>query len=290
MLSQMKIETGRHAPHVFLSTTGVGRQFVTFRKNATIFVQGDVAESLFFVQKGRVKLSVVSGSGKEAILGILTENDFVGECVLSNRGPRLSTATAITDCLMLRIDRKAMNLAMAQDATLSALFVNYLLERNLRHQEDLADQLINPSEKRLARLLMLLAEPDGNENIIPKVSQVTLAEMVGTTRSRVSFFLNRFRKLGFIQYKYNARDVLRVNSERLDLVLRDETATDRLPAAVGGNVRSITSNRAKRPVEAGPVAVKNRKATTLAPVEKFESGTTPAKTERPEVSSTRLAS
>jgi len=289
MLSQMKIETGKHAPHVFLSTTGVGRQFVTFRKNATVFVQGDAAESLFFIQKGRVKLSVVSGNGKEAILGILTESDFVGESVLSNRHPRMSTATAITDCLMLRIDRKAMNLALAQDATLSALFTGYLLERNLRHQEDLADQLINPSEKRLARLLMLLAEPDGAENIIPKVSQVTLAEMVGTTRSRVSFFLNRFRKLGFIQYKYNARDVLRVNSERLDLVLRDESAAGREKARVGGNVQSITANRAKRQTEAA--GLKNRRATGLASVEKFDSATTPAKTERPEVSpSDRLAS
>src|SRR6267142_7180700 len=186
MLSQMKIETGKHAPHVFLSTT------------------------------------------------------------------------AVTDCLMLRIDRKAMNLALAQDATLSALFTGYLLERNLRHQEDLADQLINPSEKRLARLLMLLAEFDGTENIIPKVSQVTLAEMVGTTRSRVSFFLNRFRKLGFIQYKYNARDVLRVNSERLDLVLRDESAAGREKARVGGNVQSITANRAKRQTEAA--GLKNRRA------------------------------
>lgn len=290
MLSQMKIETGKHAPHVFLSTTGVGRQFVTFRKNATIFVQGDAAESLFFIQKGRVKLSVVSGGGKEAILGILTENDFVGESVLSNRRPRMSTATAITDCLMLRIDRKAMNLAMAQDATLSALFVGYLLERNLRHQEDLADQLINPSEKRLARLLMLLAESDGTENIIPKVSQVTLAEMVGTTRSRVSFFLNRFRKLGFIQYKYNARDVLRVNSERLDLVLRDGAVPVRETARVSGNVQSITANRAKRPAE-GPVALKTRRTSGPAPVERFESATTPAKTERPEATpSVRLAS
>lgn len=290
MLSQMKIETGKHAPHVFLSTTGVGRQFVTFRKNATIFVQGDAAESLFFIQKGRVKLSVVSGGGKEAILGILTENDFVGESVLSNRRPRMSTATAITDCLMLRIDRKAMNLAMAQDATLSALFVSYLLERNLRHQEDLADQLINPSEKRLARLLMLLAESDGTENIIPKVSQVTLAEMVGTTRSRVSFFLNRFRKLGFIQYKYNARDVLRVNSERLDLVLRDGAVPARETARVSGNVQSITTNRAKRPAE-GPVALKTRRTSGPASVERFESATTPAKTERPEATpSVRLAS
>jgi CRP-like cAMP-binding protein len=283
----MKIETGKRAPHVFLSTTGVGRQFVTFRKNATIFVQGDVAESLFFIQKGRVKLSVVSGSGKEAILGILTDNDFLGESALANRRPRMSTATALSDCLMLRIDRKAMNLAMAQDATLASLFVGHLLERNLRHQEDLADQLINPSEKRLARLLMLLAESDGTENIIPKVSQVTLAEMVGTTRSRVSFFLNRFRKLGFIQYKYNARDVLRVNSERLDLVLRDEPVPFRETARVGGNVQSITAKRAKRQTEAG--GLKNRH-TAPAPVEKFESATT-AKTERPEAArSARLAS
>jgi len=282
MLQQVRTETGKQSspPHVFLSTIGVGRQFVPFKKNATIFVQGDPAESIFFIQKGRVKLSVVSGGGKEAILGILGEQDFIGENALTSRSPRMATATALSDCLLLRIDRKAMALAISQDTTLSALFVRYLLERNLRHQEDLADQLINPSEKRLARLLMLLAETSGDggtECVIPKVSQVTLAEMVGTTRSRVSFFLNRFRKLGFIQYKYNARDVLHVNSARLHLVLRDDQPASR--SAANNGLTSIQGNRSKKLARLNPAA--NRVA-TLTPVEKTQIG--------PEEVPTRLAS
>jgi CRP/FNR family cyclic AMP-dependent transcriptional regulator len=199
-------ESRSFPPHAFFSTIGDGRQLVSFKKNATIFTQGDATEAVFFIQSGRVKLSVVSGGGREAILGV-------------------SSATAMTDCILLRIEKKAMALAIRQDATLANFFVYYLLERNVRHQEDLVDQLFNSSEKRLARVLLLLADSGKQAvsgSVVPKLPQETLAEMVGTTRSRVSFFLNRFRKLGLIHYK--TRSDLLVDSSRLQVVLRDDIA------------------------------------------------------------------
>jgi CRP/FNR family transcriptional regulator, cyclic AMP receptor protein len=212
--------------HAFFSTSGDGRQLVSFKKNATIFTQGDATTAVFFIQSGRVKLSVVSGGGREAILGILSERTFVGESGLVGRLPRMSSATALTDCTLMRIEKKAMDLAIRKDSTLASFFVYYLLERNVRHQEDLVDQLFNSSEKRLARVLLLLADSGKQAvsgSVVPKLPQETLAEMVGTTRSRVSFFLNRFRKLGLIHYETGSN--LLVDCSRLQVVLRDDHAT-----------------------------------------------------------------
>lgn len=205
--------------HSFLSTLAPGKQLVSFGKHSIIFTQGDASESVFFIQSGKVKLSVVSRSGKEAILGIFGECNFVGENGLVGRPRRLLSATAMTDCVLMRIEKKAMTMAMSHDLTLASGFVQYLVERNIQHQEDLVDQLLNSSEKRLARALLLLA--DSNKNAAPgsrspKITQEMLAEMVGTTRSRVSFFLNRFRKLGLIQY--GAGNSLRVHSSLLQVV------------------------------------------------------------------------
>ncbi len=230
MLQQIGIETGESSfpPHGFLLATGEGRQLVSFKKNTTIFSQGDATQSVFFVHSGKVKLSVVASNGKEAILGIFDEHKFVGESVLARQLPRMSSAIAITDCLLMRIEKRVMALAIGQDPALATFFVRYLLERNIRHQEDLADQLFNSSEKRLARILTLLAESDKkgvSGGVVPKLSQGTLAEMIGTTRSRVSFFLNRFRELGLIHY--NTGDVLHVSSSLLHTVLGEGNSTGR---------------------------------------------------------------
>jgi CRP-like cAMP-binding protein len=190
-------------PKKFLATIGEGRKVVSFPKKQTIFSQGDAADAVFYIQEGQVKLTVVSKIGKEATLGILSEGAFFGEGGLAGQPLRMGFATAITDCELLRIDKKAMMLALHRQHSFSDLFVAYLLARNIRYEEDLVDQLFNSSEKRLARLLLLLAHfgKEGvPETVIPKVSQETLAEMVGTTRSRVSYFMNRFRDLGFIDY------------------------------------------------------------------------------------------
>jgi CRP-like cAMP-binding protein len=232
-------ETSYFPSHTFLSTIGEGRQLVSFKKNATIFAQGEAPEAVFFIHSGRVKLSVVSGEGKEATLGIFSEHNFVGESGLVGRVPRMSSAIAMTDCVLMRVEKKAMTLAIRRDSTLAAFFVQYLLERNIRYQEDLVDQLFNCSEKRLARALLLLADsgkkgPSGSG--VPKLSQETLAEMVGTTRSRVSFFLNRFRKLGLIHY--TAGDDLRVCNSLLHVVLRDDNPAGGLAnhsSSVGAN-------------------------------------------------------
>jgi CRP-like cAMP-binding protein len=198
----------------------------SFEKKATIFVQGDSKDGLFFIQKGQVQLSVVSESGKEATLGILGESDFFGEGGLAGQPVRMSSATAITECVLLHIERKALLVAMGLEPKLSALFVEYLLKRNIRYQDDLVDQLFNSSEKRLARVLLLMAR-FGKEGVpkkmISRLSQQTLAEMVGTTRSRVSFFMNRFRKLGFIDYDLG--DNLNVHSSLLNVLLLDDDKT-----------------------------------------------------------------
>ena len=208
-------------PTKFLATIGEGRTVVAFPKKQTIFTQGDAADAVFYIQEGKVRLTVVSKIGKEATLGILAEGAFFGEGGLAGQPLRMGSATAMTDCQLLRIDKKAMTQALHREHTFSDLFVAYLLTRNIRYEEDLVDQLFNSSEKRLARILLLLAHfgKEGvPETVVPKISQETLAEMVGTTRSRVSFFMNRFRKLGFVDYGESG---LQVHSSLLNVVLHD---------------------------------------------------------------------
>jgi len=208
-------------PKKFLAKIGEGRRVVQFSKKQAIFAQGDPADAVFYLQHGKVQLSVVSKVGKEATIGILNEGDFFGEGSLAGQALRMGSATAMTDCTVMRIERGAMMAALHREHTFSDLFVAYLLARNIRYEEDLVDQLFNSSEKRLARILLLLAHfgkegvPD---TVIPKISQETLAEMIGTTRSRVSFFMNRFRKLGFVNYDTNG---LQVHSSLLNVVLHD---------------------------------------------------------------------
>jgi CRP/FNR family cyclic AMP-dependent transcriptional regulator len=212
---------GDFDPKKFLATIGEGRKVVVFPKKQTIFAQGDVADTVFYIQDGKVRLTVVSKIGKEATLGILSEGEFFGEGGLAGQPLRMGSATAMTDCELLRIDKKAMMLALHREHTFSDLFVAYLLARNIGYEEDLVDQLFNSSEKRLARILLLLAHfgKEGvPETVIPKISQETLAEMVGTTRSRVSFFMNRFRELGFVEYGGSG---LQVHSSLLNIVLHD---------------------------------------------------------------------
>jgi CRP/FNR family transcriptional regulator, cyclic AMP receptor protein len=209
-------------PQTFLSTFNGGRKMTAFRKKQTIFVQGDSSDAVFYIQKGKVKPTVVSQKGKEATIAILGEGEFFGEGCLTGQPLRLSSATSMTDCSVMRIDKQAMIEVLHREHAFSDMFVAYLLTRNVRYEEDLVDQLFNSSEKRLARVLLLLAHfgKEGKPEVaIPKISQETLAEMVGTTRSRVSFFMNRFRKLGFIDYQ--AGDALQVHSSLLNIVLHD---------------------------------------------------------------------
>jgi CRP/FNR family cyclic AMP-dependent transcriptional regulator len=209
-------------PTTFLATIGEGRKVVAFPKKQAIFAQGDSSDAVFHVQKGKVRLSVVSKVGKEATIGILNEGDFFGEGCLTGQPLRLCSATAMSDCSVMRIDKKSMMEVLHREHAFSDMFVAYLLTRNIRYEEDLVDQLFNSSEKRLARILLLLAHfgKEGvPEAVIPNMSQETLAEMIGTTRSRVSFFMNRFRKLGLIDY--HAGDGLQVHSSLLNIVLHD---------------------------------------------------------------------
>jgi CRP/FNR family cyclic AMP-dependent transcriptional regulator len=226
-------------------------------KKTAVFAQGDSTDGLFFIQKGKIRLSVVSESGKEATLAILGESDFFGEGGLAGQLLRMSSATAITDCVLLHIEKRAMMLAMSEEPTLSAMFLKYLLQRNIRYQEDLVDQLFNSSEKRLARVLLLMAhfgKEAVSEMVIPRLSQETLAEMVGTTRSRVSFFMNRFRKLGFINY--DVGDNLHVHSSLLNVVLHDDNDTS---VAAGGKSPGIHSTKAiEPPVAPGRAPDKDR--------------------------------
>jgi CRP/FNR family transcriptional regulator, cyclic AMP receptor protein len=210
----------RFDPWNFLATIGEGRKFVLFPKKQAIFAQGDPADAVFYIQSGKVRLTVVSRSGKEATIGILCEREFFGEGSLAGQSVRMDSATAMTNCALLRIEKKAMMEALHREHAFSDLFVAYLLARNIRYEEDLVDQLFNSSEKRLARALLLLAHfgKEGKpENVVTKISQEVLAEMIGTTRSRVSFFMNRFRKLGFIHYNGG----LQVHSSLLHVVLHD---------------------------------------------------------------------
>jgi CRP/FNR family cyclic AMP-dependent transcriptional regulator len=216
-------------PHVFLSTIGKGRNMISFQTKETIFAQGDSTDGLFFIQTGKVQLSVVSEAGKEATLGILGVGDFFGESGLAGQVLCMSSAIAMSDCVVLHIEKNAMMRAMGLQPKLSAMFVKYLLKRNMRYQDDLVDQLFNSSEKRLARVLLLMAQfgqKGVSEMSVPRLSQETLAEMVGTTRSRVSFFMNRFRKLGFINY--DVGDNLHVHSSLLNVVLHDDGGNEML--------------------------------------------------------------
>jgi len=206
---------------VFLTTVDGGTSVSNYRKNRKIFAQGDVADSVLYVQEGQVKLSIISELGKEAVVALHQKGDFFGEGCLSGQPLRLATATAITDCVITRLDKNTVVRVLHKEPKFSEMFLTYILSRNARVEEDLVDQLFNSSEKRLARLLLLMAnfgkEGQRPEPVIAKISQETLAEMVGTTRSRVSFFMNKFRKLGFIEYNGE----LRVHNSLLNMVLHD---------------------------------------------------------------------
>jgi CRP-like cAMP-binding protein len=199
----------------------LGRKIVDLKKGQTVFSQGEPAETVFYIQSGQIKLSVISSGGKEATIAMLGPKDFLGEECVANAQPlRLATAESLTEGAVLEIDKREMIRALHEHHALSDIFVSYLLSRNIRVQADLVDQLFNSSEKRLARALLLLAQfgkEGAPETVIPKISQETLAEMVGTTRSRINFFMNRFRKLGFIEY--NGK--LTVHSSLLGVVLHD---------------------------------------------------------------------
>ncbi len=250
-------------PHAFLSTIGKGRNMVSFQNKDTIFAQGDSTDGLFFIQKGKVQLTVVSEAGKEATLGILGEGDFFGEGGLAGQLLRMSSAIAMSDCVVLHVEKIAMMRAMGLEPKLSAMFVKYLLKRNMRYQDDLVDQLFNSSEKRLARVLLLMAQfgkKGVSEMSVRRLSQETLAEMVGTTRSRVSFFMNRFRKLGFINY--DVGDNLHVHSSLLNVVLHDDDGNE-MPAAKKSNARSTKS--VEPPVKSGEPLDKERARTPPLP-------------------------
>src|SRR5579859_400770 len=208
-------------PSAFLAQAGLGRTIVDIGKGQIVFSQGDPAEAVFYIQRGKIRVSVISSGGKEATIALLGEREFVGEeCIASSQPLRMATATAITEGAVLKIERKAMVRALHEHHAISDIFVSYLLSRNLRVQEDLVDQLFNSSEKRLARVLLLLAQFGKDampETVIPKISQEVLAEMVGTTRARVNFFMNRFRKLGFIEYNGS----IQVHPSLLSIILHD---------------------------------------------------------------------
>jgi CRP-like cAMP-binding protein len=220
-VSGQRRNTAAFEPAAFLAKTGLGRTIADLKKGQTVFSQGDAANAVFYVQKGKIKLTVISKRGKEATIALLGSGSFLGEeCIAAIQPQRMATATALTPSTILRIERKEMVRVLHEEQLFSEVFVSYLLSRNTRIQEDLVDQLFNSSEKRLARALLLLAQfgKDGvPETVIPKIGQETLAEMIGTTRSRVSFFMNRFRKLGFIEYN----GTLSVHSSLLNVILHD---------------------------------------------------------------------
>jgi len=210
----------------FLASAGLGRRLVRLAPKQTFFSQGDPADSIFYLQKGRAKITIVSQAGKEATITLLSDGDFVGEEALAAvSGRRLTTATAMTACTAAKVTREEMIRVMHEEHDFSDMFLRFLLARSIRIQADLVDQLFNSSEKRLARILLLMAEfgKSGDpEPLIPKISQETLAEMIGTTRSRVSFFMNRFRKLGFVEYDGR----IRVHKSLLNVILHDHLPED----------------------------------------------------------------
>jgi len=248
----VKLEKPTFDAHAFLASAGLGRRIVHLAPKQNFFTQGDPADAVFYLQKGRAKVTVVSTAGKEATITLLSQGDFVGEGSLAAvPGLRLSTATAINACSALKIGREEMVRAMHQEHDLTDLFMKFLLERSMRIQADLVDQLFNSSEKRLARILLLMSEfgqPGEPEPLVPKISQETLADMIGTTRSRVSFFMNRFRKLGFLEY--NGR--IRVHKSLLNVVLLDHMPGDNAgkPPVRGipGAKRRPSRKRPVRPV------------------------------------------
>ncbi len=211
---------GTFDPQDFLATVNGGRTILNHRKSDVIFEQGDTADAVFYIRKGKLKIVTTSAQGKEAVIGIMDVGGFFGEGCLIGQPLRLAAAVALTDCTVMRIDRATMMKILQKEPAFAELFTAHLLTRNSRIEEDLVDQLFNSSEKRLARILLLLAnfgKPGQPEPVVTKISQETLAEMVGTTRPRVSFFMNKFRKLGFIEY--NGK--LSVHSSLLSVVLRD---------------------------------------------------------------------
>ncbi len=218
--SQKQIKT--FDPRTFLTNAGIGRTMLHFGLKQPIFSQGDRADAVFYIQEGSVRLSVISKQGKEATIALLHPGDFLGEgCLASDHSVHLSTATAMADCSILRIDKKEMVRTLHEEHAMSDVFVAYVVERHNRTQADLVDQLFNSSEKRLARALLILArfgKEGASEAVVPQVSQETLAAMVGTTRSRVNFFMNKFRKLGFIDYNGGG---LKVHSSLLGVVLHE---------------------------------------------------------------------
>jgi CRP/FNR family transcriptional regulator, cyclic AMP receptor protein len=211
---------GGFDPKRFLARVGSGRSVERFLSGNGIFAQGDPANAVFYIQEGQVKLTVVSRQGKEAVIGILGAGDFFGEGCLAGQSRRMSSAAAMSECSIMRLEKTALMRVIREEPDFAEMFLMHVLSRNIRFEADLVDQLFNSSEKRLARVLLLLAnfgkagEP---QTVIPKISQETLAEIIGTTRSRVSFFMNRFRKMGFIDYNGG----LEVHSSLLNVVLHD---------------------------------------------------------------------
>jgi len=243
----VELEKPRFDVSSFLASAGLGRRIIQFAPKQAFFSQGDTADSLFYLQRGHAKVTVVSPGGKEATIALLSTGDFVGEEALATTGElRLATATAITSCTTLKISREEMIRVMHMEHSLSDLFLKVIMERSMRLQADLVDQLFNSSEKRLARILLLMAEfgkPGDPERYIPKMSQETLAEMIGTTRSRVSFFMNRFRKLGFIEY--NGR--IKVHTSLLNALLLDqlsEVDPERPHSSAAARTRAKPARRA----------------------------------------------
>ena len=215
----------RFDPKSFLARVGDGRSIAKYRKGQIVFSQGDPADAVFYVQKGKVKLTVVSEQGKEAVIAILGADEFFGEGCLAGQAQRISTVTVMTDAVIMRLEKTAIMRVIHQEPAFSEMFIAHLLGRSIRVEADLVDQLFNSSEKRLARMLLLLAN-FGKEGIpqpiMAKISQETLAEMIGTTRSRVSFFMNKFRKLGFIAYNGGIEGGIEVHSSLLNVVLHDQ--------------------------------------------------------------------
>jgi CRP/FNR family cyclic AMP-dependent transcriptional regulator len=210
-------------PHVFLAKVGEGHTLAVYKKNQVMFSQGDPADAIFYIQNGKVKLTVISHEGKEAVVGILGTDDFFGEGCLAGQPLRMSTVTAMSQCAIVRLEKRATIRVLHEEPAFAELFLTYVLSRNMRLEEDLVDQLFNSSEKRLARVLLLLANfgKEGKpEPVIPKISQETLAEMIGTTRARVSFFMNKFRKLGLIDYNGGLQG-LQVHSSLMNIILHD---------------------------------------------------------------------
>jgi CRP-like cAMP-binding protein len=211
-------------PAAFLATAALGRDISTYAKNEVIFAQGDEADAVFYIKKGKVKIAIVSKQGKEAVIALLGPDEFVGEGCLIGQPKRLATASAMTECQTMRVAKAEIQRVLQDEPAFSQMFVSHILTRNARVEEDLADQLFNSTEKRLARLLLLLAnfgKEGRTEPILAKISQETLAEMIGTTRSRVSHFMNKFRKLGFIDYNGH----LEIHNSLVGVLLADQPRT-----------------------------------------------------------------